>query len=125
MPRTTLILGAILIGVGVVSYIAAGFSSWTALIPAILGLLVAACGLIAVKNQKIGIHIALLVALLGIAGTFMNVINISDLFTGQAERPIAIIASVVTFLLLIVYVVMGVRSFIAARRWKNSEAVTE
>ncbi|MDN5635541.1 MAG: hypothetical protein L0G36_07845, partial [Brevibacterium sp.] len=63
---------------------------------------------------------ALVVAILGILGTSMNVVQVGALIAGEAERPAAVVTSIITFVLLIVYVVMGVRSFIAARRWKNS-----
>ncbi|MGO1349655.1 hypothetical protein [Brevibacterium aurantiacum] len=120
MPRTTIGLGVVLIAVGVIAYVATAFASWTALIPAILGAVLLICGLIALKKQKLGIHIALVVAILGIFGTAMNGMQIGALMAGEAERPAAVITSIITFVLLIIYVVMGVRSFIAARRWKNS-----
>ncbi|MGP6173513.1 hypothetical protein [Corynebacterium sp. A21] len=122
MPRTTIGLGVILIALGVIAYIATSFVSWTALIPAILGAVVLICGLIGLKNPKIGIHIALVVAILGILGTFMNVIQLGDVFAGTAERPAAVIVSAITFVLLIIYVIVGVRSFITARRWKDAAA---
>ncbi|GAA1930526.1 hypothetical protein GCM10009689_07090 [Brevibacterium antiquum] len=120
MPRTTIGLGIVLIVVGVIAYVATSFASWTALIPAILGAIILICGLIALKNQKLGVHIALVVAILGIFGTGMNVMQVGALIAGEAERPAAVITSIITFVLLIIYVIMGVRSFIAARRWKNS-----
>ena len=43
MPRTTVILGSLLIAVGVIGYLASDTSSWTALIPAILGAVLAVC----------------------------------------------------------------------------------
>ncbi|QJU54810.1 hypothetical protein SCB71_17140 [Herbiconiux sp. KACC 21604] len=116
MPRITIILGAVLIVLGVIGYIATEFASWTALIPSILGALLVVFGLIGVKRPKIGIHVALVVALLGIAGTLMNVLKIGEVFAGTAERPVAVVLSTITFVLLIVYVVLGVRSFIAARK---------
>lgn len=122
MPRITIGLGAILIALGVIAYIATDFASWTALIPSILGLVILVSGLIGLKSQKIGIHIGLVVALLGVLGTAMNVIKLGELFAGTAERPAAVVVSTITFVLLIVYIVVGVRSFIAARRWKAAVA---
>lgn len=116
MPRITIGLGIVLVVVGVIAYIAAGFASWTALIPAILGAVILLCGLVALKRPKIGTHIALVVAVLGILGTGMNVLQIGALLAGEAERPAAVITSTITFILLIAYVILGVRSFIAARR---------
>ncbi|GAA1185223.1 hypothetical protein [Nesterenkonia xinjiangensis] len=122
MPRITVGLGGILILLGIIAYAATSFASVTALIPAFLGLVLLVSGLIGFKNAKIGIHIALVVALLGAIGTSMNVMQLGALFAGDAERPAAVIVSTVTFVLLIVYIVVGVRSFIRARRWKNTEA---
>lgn len=122
MPRLTIGLGAVLIVIGAISYIATSFASWTALIPAILGALILISGLIALKNQMVGVHIGLLLAVIGAAGTLMNVMQLPDLFAGTAERPAAVIASSITFVLLVIYVVMGVRSFISARRWKREQA---
>lgn len=122
MPKKTIILGAILIALGVISYVASAMASWTALIPAILGAVLLIFGLVALRRQKLGIHIALVVALLGIAGTFMNVLKLGDLLAGTAERPLAVIVSVITFVLLVAYIIVGVRSFITERRWKTVEA---
>ncbi|MGO1543339.1 MAG: hypothetical protein ACTHXA_03265 [Gulosibacter sp.] len=121
MPRITIGLGIVLIVVGAVAYFATGMTSWTALIPAILGALILISGLIGLKSPKIGIHIALVLALLGLIGTGMNVMQIGALLAGEAERPMAVITSLITFVLLIVYIVLGVRSFINARRWKEDK----
>ncbi|MDP2712725.1 MAG: hypothetical protein Q8O56_16055 [Solirubrobacteraceae bacterium] len=116
MPRRTLVLGQVLIALGLVGYVASGFKSWTALIPSILGAVLAACGLLAMRNPKLGVHLALLVALLGLAGTSMNVLKLGELLQGDAERPLAVVVSTITFVLLAVYIGVGVRSFLAARR---------
>ena len=61
-------------------------------------------------------------AVLGVVGTSMNVMELGELFAGEAERPAAVVVSSITFVLLIVYIIVGVRSFIQARRWKDSRA---
>lgn len=119
MPRTTVAVGGVLIAVGVIAYIVIAFASWTALIPAILGAVILICGLIALRRPTIGVSIALAVALLGILGTASNVIQLGEVFVGTAERPAAVIASTITFVLLVVYLVLGVRSFVVARRRKS------
>lgn len=124
MPRTTLTFGGLLISVGIISYAVTGFISWTALIPAFLGMLIVICGLIALKNTTIGLSIALVISVLGVLGTSMNVLKVGELISGQAERPLAIVASTVTFVLLIVYIVTGVRLFLTARRGDKAEATT-
>ena len=117
MPRLTIGLGAVLIVLGIIAYIVTAMASVTALIPSFLGVVVLACGLIGLRSPKIGIHIALVVALVGIAGTARNVFS-EDLLDG---RPAAIF-SAITMALLVIYIITGVRSFIAARRWKREEA---
>ena len=121
MPRITIGLGVLLIAVGAIAYIATAFASWTALIPAILGAVILVAGLIGRKNQKLGIHLALAVAVLGILGTSMNVLQLGALIAGTAERPTAVFTSTITFALLIFYVGFGIHSFVAARRWKTAE----
>lgn len=121
MPKLTIALGAVLVVLGVIAYIATEFASWTALIPAILGAVLAIFGFVALKKQSLGVHIALVVALAGLAGTFMNVLKIGEVFAGTAERPAAIIFSAVTFVLLLAYIVYGVISFIRARRWSKEQ----
>ncbi|WP_022870251.1 hypothetical protein [Yaniella halotolerans] len=122
MPRTTIGTGAVLIVMGIIAYIATAFASWTALIPAILGLIMLICGLIALKNAKVGLIIALVVAVLGILGTSMNVMQLGELFAGDAERPAAVITSTLTFILLIIYVIVGIRSMVTARRQDSIQA---
>lgn len=124
MPRTTMLVGAALVVIGVAAWAITAFASWTALIPSIIGLVLFLLGLLAVKTgkQKLYIHIALLVALVGIAGTVPNALKLGDVFSGAAERPAAVVTSALTLILLVVYLVLGVRSFITARRWKKSEA---
>lgn len=125
MPRITISFGVILIALGVVAYFATGMASWTALIPSILGAVIAICGAVGIKQPKIGIHIALVVAVLGILGTLRSVLQLGAVFAGTAERPAAVIVSTITFVLLVIYLVLGIRSFMAARRWKDETAVTE
>jgi len=118
MTKLTFVIGAILTVLGVVAYVATAAVSVTALIPSFVGVLLLACAALARRPgwNRHGIHAALAVALLGALGSLMNVARIGDLFAGTAERPAAIIVSVIMFVLLVAYLVMGVRSFVSARR---------
>ncbi|GAA3712039.1 hypothetical protein GCM10022204_33620 [Microlunatus aurantiacus] len=118
MPRLTTITGALLVLTGVVAFIVTSASSVTALIPAFVGGLLLICAALAGREalRRHAIHAALVVALLGALGSLMNVAKIGQLFAGTAERPAAIIVSVILFVVCVVYVAIGVRSFIAARR---------
>lgn len=118
MTALTFAIGAILTALGIVAYVGTGAVSITALIPAFVGVLMLACAALARRPalHRHSIHGALVIALLGAAGSLMNVVKLGDLFAGTAERPSAIVVSTIMFALLVVYLVMGVRSFIAARR---------
>ena len=110
--------GALLVATGVIAYVATGAASFTALIPAAVGVLLLIAALIGRRSEnarKHAMHAALAVALLGALGSLMNVVKLGDLFAGTAERPGAIIASTVMFVLLVAYLVAGVRSLVRAR----------
>ena len=119
MTSLTRGLGAVLIAVGVVAFLATGSDSPTALIPAVLGVVLLVLGFLAGRENlhRHAIHAALVVALLGALGTLMNLVELPALLGGgDVERPGAVIASTITFVLCVAYVALGVRSFIAARR---------
>ncbi|GAA1104276.1 hypothetical protein [Nesterenkonia jeotgali] len=120
MPRLTLIVGGLLLLVGIIGYVATSFSSMTALIPSVVGVLLLSSGGIARKNRKLGVHIALVVALLGALGMIMPLMSLPELFAGESENPGAVISALVTVIVLVVYIILGVRSFMAARRWRNA-----
>ncbi len=126
MTAITRALGVALIVVGVVSFFATGSEAVTALIPAALGLIILALGVAAGREplHRHAIHAALAVALLGVLGTLMNVVELPALLAGdEVERPGAVVASTITFLLCAVYVALGVRSFRAARRARDRASV--
>jgi len=119
MLRLTFGIGGILTVLGVVAYVATAYVSPTALIPSVVGILLLVCGVIASRSEgarKHAIHAALVVALLGALGSLMQVVKIGEVFAGTAERPAAVLVSTVMFLLLVLYIVLGVRSFVAARK---------
>lgn len=119
MTGLTYAIGGILTALGVGAYAATGAASVTALIPAFVGVLLLVCAVVAQQRQALhrhAMHAALAIALLGAAGSLMNVAELGDLVAGTAERPSAIVVSTIMFVLLVVFLAMGVRSFIAARR---------
>ncbi|HVM19315.1 MAG TPA: hypothetical protein VM307_05075 [Egibacteraceae bacterium] len=125
MTTITRLLGATLIVVGIVAYVATGADSITALLPAFLGALILVLGVVAARPaaHRHAIHGALVLALLGLLGTLMNVAELPAVLAGRdVERPGAVVASSVTAVLCLVYLVLGVRSFIAARRNQDTAA---
>lgn len=118
MASTTIALGVTLIIVGLAGYFLTGMASVTALIPAFFGIVIALAGLIArdERKRKHAIHAAVVVALLGFLGSVRGLLQIGDVFDGTAARPAAVISQTIMALLTLGYIVMAVRSFIAARR---------
>lgn len=117
MNTLTVAIGGLLSAAGVVAYVATGATSLTALIPTLVGVILLICAALAAKPtwRRHSIHAALVVALIGAAGSLTNVAKLGELFAGTAERPSAVIVSTIMFVLLAFYIAMGVRSFIAAR----------
>ena len=111
MAKVTQFVGAILVVVGVVAYVATGFASVTALLPSLLGLVIGVLGIVAARIDagQHAIHAALVVALLGLLGSLQPL-------GGLADADPAAITSLVTVLVLAVYLALAVRSFVSARR---------
>ena len=119
MPRTAILIGALLIGLGVWSYIepVPEHRSVTALIPAFEGILLALCGALATKpNLRMhAMHVAAMV------GTFGLLAAVGALI---ARRPhgLALVSMSSMAALSLIFVVLCVRSFIAARKARLAEA---
>ncbi|MGH8902080.1 MAG: hypothetical protein ACRDYA_10450 [Egibacteraceae bacterium] len=116
--------GAALVVVGVGAWLLAGGygASPTALLPALLGLAILVLGLLAGREplHRHAIHAALVLALLGLVGAIPRALPALTR-PGQDAR-LAAWASLVTAVLCFVYLALGVRSFIAARRARKSTA---
>jgi hypothetical protein len=118
MTNTTLAYGAILAALGVFGYLASGRASPTALIPTAIGAVVLLCGALAKKEslRKHAIHAALIVALIALLGTARSVVALVKWVMGTTpERPMAVAVQFVTAVLSIGFIVLGIRSFRAAR----------
>jgi hypothetical protein len=119
MPATTRLVGFVLIGIGVVGYVATGAASVTALIPAMLGALMLVLALVA-RNpaaRKHAMHAAVALALVSVVGTLPRLFP--ALMAREFQRP-AVIAQLAMVLVLAFYVVLGVKSFIEARRARRT-----
>lgn len=121
MIAVTRLVGAALIVVGIAGWLIAGGpgTSATALLPAGLGVVVLALGLLAGREalHRHMIHAALVVALLGLLGTVPNAV---PLLAGDEMDSVAAWASLITAAICLTYLVLGVRSFVAARRGSQS-----
>lgn len=115
MVSTTRLFGLILIVLGIASYTMTGRTSFTALIPALFGAIFVACALVG-RNEamrKHAMHAAVAVGLLGAIASLVR--GIPGAMDGGISRP-AVQSQLVMGVLLVIYVVMGVQSFIAARK---------
>ena len=125
MHKLTIALGILLILIAVAGFVATGSSHPTALIPAIAGLLFCLFGALApshiAKRRMLWLHIAVTLALLLVLGTIKADIDIFRLAHGATfEHPIAIEEKAAMSLFCLIYVLLCVRSFIAARRSRRA-----
>jgi len=122
MPRITVIFSLIYIALGVGGYFLTGGVHKTALIPAAIGVILLVLGLLGSK-EKLRMHVmhaALLIGLLALLGTASSLLKLPAAIDGTAARPGAVFAQAATAVLSVVYLGVGVRSFIAARRARSA-----
>ncbi len=128
MPSTAITFGIllILVGLGGFGYAASTLPPdtpvtkvLTALIPAVLGLILAILGFLAKSKENLRkhlMHAAVIVGLLGFLATVSSVLKLPSLFNGTAERPVAVVSQFLTAIICLVFVILCVKSFIDARR---------
>jgi hypothetical protein len=117
MTQTTRMVGIALAVLGIVSYVGTGRTSMTALIPAFFGVVLVALAWVG-RNEaarRHAMHAAMVVALVGIAGTASRLIPGLANGTLDFGRP-AVLAQIVTVVLLAWYLGKGIKSFRDARR---------
>jgi len=121
MPGTTRLFGLILIVLGVASYTMTGRTSLTAMIPAFFGAVLVICALVARKEsaRKHAMHAAVAVGLLGALAALAR--GVPAALAGDAARP-AVMSQLAMGVLLLIYVALGVQSFIAARKARMGRA---
>ena len=122
MAGLTIVFGIVLIVLGVAVFVATGSHAPTALIPAYFGILLAILGLLAntpdSRRRMLFMHIAVTIGLLGFV--FPGWRAAGDII-GQAHghailRPVAMQEELAMAAICLVFVLLCVRSFIAARR---------
>lgn len=114
MPSLTVALGAVLVALGAYSYTQSVTRSPMALIPAIFGLLFVVCGLLA-RNPAMRKHAMHGAAALGLVGLLAG---LGPLMMGGTRRfpPLMVYTTGLMAALCGVFLILAVRSFIAARR---------
>jgi cobalamin synthase len=119
MTTTTRIVGFILIAIGIIGYVATGAASVTALIPSMVGAVLLVLALVArsPEARKHAMHAAVAIALISLVGTLPRLLP--ALSAGEFQRP-SVIAQSAMVLVLAFYVLMGVKSFIDARKARRA-----
>jgi hypothetical protein len=122
MAKITLVFALLLVALGLVGYIGTGSVHPTALIPAWIGLALGVFGFLAISDdesrRKLFMHINVTIALLGFLGGLVEAIRgyVHATSAGMAPDQIALASKLTLAGLLFIYVILCVRSFIAARR---------
>ena len=118
MASTTILFGLVLTVLGFAGYFLTGTSSFTALIPAAFGLLLLVLGFIARSEaaRKHAMHAAAAVALVGFLGALMSLLRTP----AGVRSAVAVFSQAAMVVLTGLFVVLCVRSFIAARRARKA-----
>ena len=122
MAKLTLVLALLLVVLGLAGYLGTGSLHPTALIPAWIGLALGIGGFLAIspneRRRKLFMHINVTIALLGFIGSTVEAIRgyVHASSLGLPPDQIALASKVTLAALLLIYVILCVRSFIAARR---------
>ena len=125
MAKLTIAFGVVLIVLGVWGFAGTGSAHPTALIPTWIGLALAVAGGLALtedaKRRMIWMHGAVTVGLLGFLGAGSRaIVEVVKAQGRPFEYPVAVEAQVAMAVICLVYVLLCVRSFIAARRTRNA-----
>jgi peptidoglycan/LPS O-acetylase OafA/YrhL len=122
MAKVTIVFAVLLIALGMVGYFGTGSAHPTALIPAWFGLALGVGGLLAIspseRRRKLFMHINVSIGALGCIGAFVEALRGYGAARSAGMDPDmkAFAAKLAMAILLLIYVNLCVRSFIAARR---------
>jgi len=122
MTTIAIVCGFLLILIGIIGYaygFANGNASLTALIPALIGVILGALGATARAKEDLRKHLmhgALVIALLGFLATVSSFLKLPTLIDGTAQRPAAVVAQFATAVVCLAFLILGIRSFMDARR---------
>jgi len=118
MPSTSIACGTLLILIGILGYInglMTNHESFTALIPAAVGVVLLLLGIFARKSEGLRkhlMHAAVLVALLGFIASAGRLVS----KLGDLTYNAAVVSQVSMALVCLLFVILAVKSFADARR---------
>ena len=125
MAKMTIFFGVVLIVLGVWGFVATGSAHPTALIPTWTGLAMAVSGALArtedARRRMMWMHVAGTVGLLGFLGAGSRaIVELVKTHGAPLAQPVAVEDQTAMALICLVFVLLCVRSFIAARRTRLS-----
>ncbi len=125
MARLTTFFGSLLVILGLAGFLLTGHTHPTALIPAAFGLILIVCGMAAQtadqRRRMLFMHVAVTVSLLGFVFTAFSLWQLIQLWQGVAfPFPAAVEEKAAMSILCLIFTLLCVRSFIAARRERKS-----
>jgi hypothetical protein len=122
LAKVTLVFAVLLIALGLAGYLGTGSQHATALIPTWFGVALGLFGLLAMSpsesRRKLFMHINVTIGLLGFIGGAAEAIRgyVHAKSAGLEPNEIALASKATMAGLMLIYVILCVRSFIAARR---------
>jgi hypothetical protein len=122
MAKVTLVFAALLAALGLVGFLGTGSTHPTALIPTWIGIALGIFGFLAISpnesRRKLFMHVNVTIGLLGFLGGAAEAVRGYVHATSAGVEPdmIALASKATMAGLLLIYVILCVRSFIAARR---------
>lgn len=122
MARMTLVFALVLVVLGLAGYLGTGSAHPTALIPTWFGLALGLFGFLAISpnegRRKLFMHINVTIGLLGFLGAAVEGVRgyVHATSMGVAPDMVALASKATMAGLMLLYVILCVRSFIAARR---------
>ena len=118
--RWTSLFGLLRGAIGVGGYYVTGAEQPTALIPAVLGVAMFVCGVVAAQGtmRMLAMHVAALIGVIGFVGPLVTILK-------DAENTAAVLSKGFTSALCLMFVLMCVNSFLEARRARKAGKNTD
>ena len=120
MHRWTILFGLLLVAIGLGGYYFADAKQPMALIPAVLGIAMFVCGVVAAQGamRMLAMHVAALISMIGFVGPLVTLFK-------NAANTAAVLAKGLTSALCLMFVLMCVNSFLEARRARKAGKNTD